>query len=102
MYLNRLFQILLISSFLCFSWLAFMVIHEFGHVLSARLTGGSVALVVLHPLQISWTTLARNPHPCLVAWGGAIFGSVLPLAFLLIARLTRLPGHYLFQFFAGF
>jgi hypothetical protein len=79
-----------------------MVTHEFGHVLTAWLTGGSVALMVLHPLQISWTTFSPNPHPQLVAWGGAAGGSLFPIAFLIIARLLRSPGHYLFQFFAGF
>ena len=65
--MQRTFQFLLIFSFIAFSWLAFMVAHEFGHVLTAWLSGGSVALVVLHPLQISWTSLSRNPHPQLVA-----------------------------------
>src|ERR1041384_6792881 len=61
--MHRSFQILLIISFVAFSWLAFMVVHEFGHALTAWLTGGSVALMVLHPLQISWTAFSRNPCP---------------------------------------
>ena len=79
-----------------------MVVHEFGHALTAWLTGGSVVLMVLHPLQISWTTCSPNPHPQLVAWGGAGWGAVLPAVFLLLARLLRSPGLYLFRFFAGF
>jgi hypothetical protein len=58
--------------------------------------------MVLHPLQISWTTFARNPHPQLVAWGGAFWGALLPVVFLMTARLLRSPGLYLFRFFAGF
>jgi Peptidase M50B-like len=100
--MQRFYQILLIVSFIAFSWLGFMVVHEFGHALTAWLTGGSVAIMVLHPLQISWTTLSPNPHPQLVAWGGAFWGSLLPAVFLLMARLFRSPGIYLFQFFAGF
>jgi hypothetical protein len=100
--MHRCFQILLIVSFIAFSWLAFMVVHEFGHALTAWLTGGSVALMVLHPLQISWTTVSPNPHPQLVAWGGAVWGSVFPVAFLMTAHLLRSPGLYLFRFFAGF
>jgi len=98
----RLFQMLLIVSFTAFSWLAFMVVHEFGHALAAWLTGGSVTLMILHPLRISWTTLAHNRHPQLVAWGGPLLGALLPVAFWTLARLLRSPGLYLFKYFAGF
>lgn len=100
--MNRSFQIVLITSFIAFSWLAFMVVHEFGHALTAWLTGGSVDRVVLHPLQISWTSLAKNPHPQLVGWGGAIWGSMLPAALFLLAARLHVHGLYLFRFFAGF
>jgi hypothetical protein len=100
--MQRFLQILLIVSFIAFSWLAFMIVHEFGHALTAWLTGGSVALMVLHPLKISWTSFAPNPHPQLVAWGGPFWGAVLPIAFLGLARVLHSPGLYLFRFFAGF
>jgi hypothetical protein len=100
--MQRCLQILLIISFTAFSWLAFMVVHEFGHALTAWITGGSVALMVLHPLQISWTAFARNPHPQLVAWGGAVWGALLPAFLLIAARWLRSPGLFLFRFFAGF
>src|SRR2546430_13061992 len=100
--MQRCFQILLIVSFISFSWLAFMVVHEFGHALTAWVTGGSVARMVLHPLQISWTSFSRNPHAQLVAWGGPVLGSLIPLVVLLLARTLRSPGIYLFRFFAGF
>jgi hypothetical protein len=100
--MRRCFQILLIVSFVVFSWLAFMVVHEFGHALAAWLTGGSVALMILHPLQISWTSFARNPHPLMVAWGGPVLGALLPLVLLLAARFLCSPGLYLFRFFSGF
>ena len=100
--MQRFRQMVLILSFVAFSWLGFMVVHEFGHALTAWITGGSVALVVLHPLQISWTTFRSNPHAQLVAWGGPFWGALLPLLFLIIARLLRSPGLYLFRFFAGF
>jgi len=100
--MQRSLQILLIASFIAFSWLAFMIVHEFGHVMAAWVTGGSVNRVVLHPLQISWTSFSRNPHPQIVAWGGPIVGSLLPVLFLTMAGLFRFPGVYLFRFFAGF
>ena len=100
--MERFFQFLLIASFLALSWLGFMVVHEFGHIVTAWLSGGSVSRVVLHPMQVSWTAFARNPHPQLVAWGGPVLGSLLPLGFLAAARTMRSPGLYLFRFFAGF
>jgi len=100
--MERFFQLLLITSLIALSWLSFMVVHEFGHVATAWLSGGSVSHVVLHPMQISWTAFARNPHPQLVAWGGPVIGSLLPLGLLAAARTLRSPGLYLFRFFAGF
>ncbi len=100
--MQRLAQWVLISSFLAFSWLGFMAVHEFGHVLAAWLTGGSIERVTLHPLQISWTALMTNPHPQLVAWGGPVFGVLIPVILVAIGRITRIAGLYLLRFFAGF
>ncbi len=100
--MRRVPQIILIVSFILFSWLAFMVVHEFGHALTAWCTGGAVNRTVLHPLQISWTTFSRNPHPQLVTWGGPVLGALLPSGFWLIACRLRAPVSYLFRFFAGF
>lgn len=79
-----------------------MIVHEFGHIVAASLSGGALTHVTLHPLQISWSTFAPNPHPQFVAWSGPVLGSLLPLGFLVIARAVRSPGIFLFQFFAGF
>jgi hypothetical protein len=95
-------------------WLAMMSVHEAGHVIGAWLSGGVVSKVVLHPLAISRTDLAHNPHPLFVTWAGPIFGSVAPLAAYLVLRAIPLtlrsklpsprplPGTHLFRFFAGF
>ena len=99
---ERVFQALLITTFVTFSWLSFMIVHEFGHVVTAWLTGGSVSRVMLHPLQISWTALGKNPHPQLVAWGGPVLGCLLPLCALGGAVWLRLPWIYLVRFFSGF
>jgi hypothetical protein len=96
----RFYQFLLIGSTLLLSWLGMMAVHELGHCAAARLTGGAVARVVLHPLTISRTDLARNPHPLVVAWAGAVAGSILPLAFLVVVSDSSTA--YLFRFFAGF
>jgi hypothetical protein len=67
-----------------------------------------VDYVILHPLRISYTHPAANPHPLAVAWGGVIWGCALPLGFHLLARLggggcaSAWPRVYLSAFFAGF
>lgn len=77
--MQRFHQVILIASTLLGSWLGMQAVHEFGHVVGAWLTGGQVDRVVLHPLTISRTDLARNPHPLLVVWAGPVFGCLLPL-----------------------
>jgi Peptidase M50B-like len=99
---HRFFQCLLIFSVLLLSWLGMMVVHEFGHVLAAWASGGTVAKVVLHPFEFSRTDLAENPHPLFVAWGGASEGILMPLCFLWIAKWKRFSTFYIFQFFADF
>ncbi len=100
--MRRFHQIVLIGSLLPLSWLAMMVVHEFGHVLGAWLTGGTVAKVVALPLTISRTELSDNPHPLFVAWAGPVGGVLLPLATLAVAHFCRMPGTYLLRFFTGF
>src|SRR5437016_10344328 len=99
---QRGFQLLMIGSTLALSWLGMMVVHEFGHVLFAWLSGGAVARVVLGPLEFSRTDLQKNPHPLFVASGGALVGDVLPFLVFAIWRLLRRPGAYILRFFAGF
>jgi hypothetical protein len=100
--MSRLFQILLITSTIAFSWLGMQAVHELGHVLGAWAGGETVNEMVLHPLVISRTDASHDRHPLLVVWGGPILGSFLPLVLLGISRLIRSGLFYLFQFFAGF
>ena len=100
--MNRLLQALLVVTFIGFSWLAMQVVHELGHVLVASMTGAEVTKVALHPLIVSRTDLGENPHPLAVVWAGPIIGSALPLTAFGLAAACRLPGVYLFRFFAGF
>ena len=51
--MRRLSQSLLIVSFALLSWLAMQAVHEFGHVIGAWVTNGSVEKVVLKPLVFS-------------------------------------------------
>jgi hypothetical protein len=99
---KRIHQLVLIATFILFSWLAMQAVHELGHVLLAWATKGEVTKVALHPLIMSRTDLAENPHPLAVVWGGPLLGSLLPLLAFAIASLCRARGVYLFRFFAGF
>ena len=99
---GRVPQALLILFAIGLSWLAMMAIHEFGHVLHSLVSGGRVEQVVLHPLAISRTDVSPNPHPQFVAWGGAVWGTILPLVLLAVVRVTARPYIYLAAFFAGF
>jgi hypothetical protein len=99
---NRTAQVILIVSIIPLCWLGMQVVHELGHVFAAKMTGGEVTKVALHPLIVSRTDLAANPHPLPVVWGGPVLGSLLPLIAFGLAFITRLSGVYLFRFFAGF
>lgn len=99
---DRGYQAALIFSTAGLSWLLMMVSHECGHILFGWLTGARLVYVDLPPWGISRTDFAANPHPLLVAWGGAIGGCLLPLALLFLARV-KTPRHaYLATWFAGF
>jgi hypothetical protein len=100
--LNRLPQFILIGSTGLGSWLGMQAVHELGHVTGARLTGGRVAHVTLHPLTISRTDLAENPHPLIVVWSGPIVGVVLPLVLWVAGVSLRFRGAFVLRFFAGF
>lgn len=92
----------LVGSTLVGSWLGMQAVHELGHVVGAGLTGGSISRVVLHPLTISRTDLAKNPHPAAVAWAGPLFGAAVPLLAWGAAAALRAPGAFVLRFFAGF
>ena len=87
---------------LALSWFAMMAVHELGHVLGALVSGGAVTRVVLHPLTISRTDVAPNPHPLLVVWAGPLFGAAAPLLAWIAAKSARVPFWFVLQFFAGF
>jgi len=85
------------------SWLMMLAVHESGHVLQGWLTGATLAGVYLPLFGISRTDFTINPHPLLVAWGGALWGCVLPLAILAAVRCFAAKCRvYLLAWFAGF
>jgi hypothetical protein len=92
----------LIGSTLLASWLGMQAVHEAGHVLGAKVTGGRVDAVCLHPLTISHTEFSENPAPLFVVWAGPIVGVVVPLLAWAIAAMARWSAAFLLRFFAGF
>ncbi|MBS0265911.1 MAG: hypothetical protein JSS02_28530 [Planctomycetes bacterium] len=100
--MRRFEHCLLIVSAVVGAWLGMQQVHELGHVLAAKATGGTVARVVLHPLSLSRTDLADNPQPLWVAWAGPVFGVGAPLGLWLCVRGLRLRWAFLGRFFAGF
>jgi hypothetical protein len=62
------------------TWLGMMAVHEAGHVLHAWATGGRVVRVELPLAGFSRTDVSPNPNPAAVAWGGPVWGCLLPLA----------------------
>ena len=92
----------LVVSTLLACWLGMQAVHELGHVLGAKLTGGRVEKVVLHPLTISRTDLADNPRPLAVVWAGPLLGVSIPLALWCVSAAMQLAESFLLRFFAGF
>jgi hypothetical protein len=93
-------QILLIVSIVPLCWLMMMLVHEFGHVLGAWASGGTVERVIWHPLVFSRTDVSPNPSPLAVVWAGPLLGGLLPFA--VWAALSRFQWSFVLRFFAGF
>src|SRR5262245_24424588 len=95
-------QFVLLVSACLLAWLLMQAVHELGHAAAAWWTGAKVVAVVLHPLAISRTDVDPNPQPLVVAWGGPLVGSIVPLAIWGLAAALRLRLVWLARFFAGF
>ena len=84
------------------SWLGMLAVHEVGHILHAKLSGGRVIGISFPLLGFSQTFVDPNPHAQFVAWGGPVWGCVLP-ALLLAGLLTfRRKAPLVWWFFTGF
>ena len=99
---DRAWRALLIAAALWGSWLLMMVFHELSHATFGWLSGARVTAMMLGPHIISQTILDPNPHPLLVAWGGPLLGSGLPLALWGLLAALRSKRAYLGRFLAAF
>ena len=93
---------LLAVSLAIFSWLTMQILHESGHVFHCVVSGGKISQVVLHPLAVSRTEYSKNEWPQFVAWGGIIWGSIIPIVLFVAMQMRRSDLTYLARFFAGF
>lgn len=100
--MQRFHQIVFVVSLLALSWLLMMVVHEFGHVIGAWISGGELERVVLHPLTISRTDVSPNPNPSIVVWLGPILGCAMPAAIWWFVPRRLLMARKIAIFFAGF
>jgi len=66
-----------------------MLVHEFGHVIHLWTSGGTVVRVFVSPVDVSYVYKGDNPHPQWVAWGGPVWGAVLPAILLGLAWWSR-------------
>jgi len=100
--MGRIKQVLFVMGLFAAAWYIMMAMHETGHVLAALVTGGSVERVVLHPLAISRTDVAPNPHPAFVVWAGPIVGCLVPLILFAVVPRRLSVQRRLAGFLAGF
>lgn len=84
------------------SWYAMMLVHEFGHMLHAWVSGGVVSHLEFGLFEFSRTDFTHNPHPLFVAWGGAIWGCLIPLAIVAASSWLGRHARWAARFFAGF
>src|SRR5689334_670919 len=87
---------------LYFSWLGMLAVHELGHVVHAALSGGRVIRISFPLLGFSQTFVDPNPHPQFVAWGGPIWGSLLPVLALFVSMALRKKKLIVAWFLTGF
>jgi hypothetical protein len=85
------------------AWLAMMAVHESGHMLHGWLSGGRVSAVHFGLFEFSRTELSYDPHPEFVAWGGPIWGCLIPLACWAVSMSVSAPRtQRLLCLFCGF
>jgi|GEM_PF-1182897 len=80
---------------LAWGWVLMLLTHEIGHFIAAEMTGGEVMATNLLPWVLPYTLVEPNPSPQVVAWGGMLSGTLIPLVAWLATRAAR-PNWSLF------
>jgi hypothetical protein len=84
------------------SWYAMLTAHELGHVLHAWISGARIAGVEIPFFGFSRTDVHGSAHPQFIAWGGAVWGCLIPLLCFTLTRKCRGVVAQALRFFAGF
>jgi mannose/fructose/N-acetylgalactosamine-specific phosphotransferase system component IIC len=84
------------------SWLGMLAVHELGHVIHAMVSRGRVTATSFPLLGFSQTFVDPNPHPQFVAWGGPVWGCLLPVLGLVVCLALRRKVAVMVWFFTGF
>ncbi len=95
-------QTMVILVTLLLSWYGMLATHELGHALHAWMSDGRVVRVVVPLVGFSRTDVWPNPHPLFVAWGGPVWGVLVPVAVWGIAQWLRPGVAHVPRFAAGF
>ena len=64
-------------------WYPLSLIHEFGHILSVVINGGTFIRIDWRYYIFSETIREQSSYPVIDIWTGPIFGSLVPLIFYL-------------------
>jgi hypothetical protein len=99
---SQLKRCAVIVATLVLSWYGMLVFHEIGHVLSASLSDGRADYVVIPLLGFSRTDVYPNPHPLFVAWGGAVWGVLIPVAIWWLTAVLKPRAAHVPRLVAGF
>ena len=100
--MKRSRRLIAIPAGLYLCWLGMMIVHEAGHRLHARVSGAIVERTSIPLFGFSQTFYVDNDDPKFVAWGGPIWGCLIPLAILVVAQALPKRVRQCAQFFAGF
>lgn len=84
------------------AWLLLQVFHESGHLFHGLISGAAVDRVTLDLMGFSFTSFKYNPHPAFVAWGGPIWGALLPVFIWIMTAFLRGRFRAWLKGFAGF
>lgn len=89
------------AAVLC-SWLGFNLLHGLGQIFHAWYAGGTVSHIAVNSLGVMEVQVFPNPNPRFIAWGGILWGALLPLILLGVGRIWLPRVDYLLAFFACF
>lgn len=68
-----------LSALLLLSWCVMTTTHEFGHLITGWLGGGTLVDVELRPWKLPHSRFAPDPYPRLTLWGGPVLGIGVPV-----------------------